>query len=55
MENNTPDDLQAEWIAMNGFILLQDQLDSETDEFRYKILVALLFNKLKEFKAGAAA
>jgi hypothetical protein len=39
-----------DWIAANDFDRLQKKiLDSETDEFRYKILVALLLNEMTDF------
>ena len=50
MADKTLAELQAEWLATSRNITFREKLDSGTDEFRYKILAALLTNELKDLK-----
>jgi len=48
-KTTTPAEIRA-WVATSNIARFQNALDSETDMFRYNILVALLeieFSKLK--------
>jgi hypothetical protein len=40
----------VEWIATINAVAFQGAPDSGTDEFRYRILAALLANELKDSK-----
>jgi hypothetical protein len=51
MADKTLAELQAEWLATSKNITFREKLDSGTDEFRYKILAALLANEIKDLKA----
>ena len=51
MADKTLAELQAEWLATSKNITFREKLDSGTDEFRYKILAALLANEMKDLKA----
>jgi len=51
MTDKTLEELQADWLATSKYITFREKLDSGTDEFKYKILAALLSDELKDFKA----
>jgi hypothetical protein len=48
-QNSTPAEVQA-WIAASNIARFQRELDSETDMFRYNILVALLAREYEIFE-----
>jgi hypothetical protein len=50
MADKTLAELQAEWLATSKNITFREKLDSRTDEFKHKILSALLADELKDFK-----
>ena len=50
MADKTLAELQAEWLATSKNITFREKLDSGTDEFRYKILSALLANEIKDLR-----
>jgi len=51
MADKTLEELQAAWLAISKYITFREKLDSGTDEFKYKILSALLYDELKDFTA----
>jgi hypothetical protein len=51
MADKTLAELQADWLATSKNITFREKLDSGTDEFKYKILAALLAVELKDSKA----
>jgi hypothetical protein len=52
MDDNTPEEIKArQWIATINALAFQAELNSVTDEFRYRILAALLSNELKDIGA----
>jgi hypothetical protein len=50
MAEKSLEELPADWIATGGTAVIQATLNSETDEFRYKILTALLAKEFENFK-----
>jgi len=53
MQNKTLAESQADqWIATINAVAFQGEINSGTDEFRYRILPALLANELKDTAAG---
>jgi hypothetical protein len=46
---STPAEIRA-WIAASNIARFQKELESETDEFRYKILAALLAYEYEKFE-----
>ena len=50
MADNTLEELPVDWIATGSAATFQATLNSETDEFRYKILTALLAKEFEDFK-----
>jgi hypothetical protein len=51
MADKTLAESQADWIAASHVITIREKLESGTDEFRYRILEALLANELEKFRA----
>ena len=51
MAEKTLAERQADWIAAANTVTIQEKLESETDEFRYRILATLLTNELEKFRA----
>jgi hypothetical protein len=51
MAGKTLAELQADWLATSKNITFREKLDSGTDEFKYKILAALLDDELKDLEA----
>ena len=47
-KTNTPAEIRA-WIAASNIARFQTELDSETDVFRYNILLALLEMEFSKF------
>jgi hypothetical protein len=51
MVDKTPEELQAEWwLETINAVAFRKKLNSETDEFRYRILSALLANEIKDLR-----
>lgn len=51
MVDKTPEELQAElWLQTINAVAFRKNLNSETDEFRYRILSALLANEIKDLR-----
>jgi hypothetical protein len=51
MDTKTNEEFEVDrWIATIDAAAFHEKLSSETDEFRYRILAALLANELKEFE-----
>jgi hypothetical protein len=51
MADKTPEELQADWwLETISAVAFRNELNSETDEFRYKILSVLLANEIKNLR-----